>query len=717
MNSILQNSPGRNASNRNRACKAFHCLVQHALVLLSLATLVPAYAVNFTAATTTTISPLSTICASSVSGTITATVSPDPDAGTIQFKIDGNNVGAPVAVSNGSATLTYNPSTFTAGNHDVTAVFSVAGSLTGSTSPAVVLTLNGITPGTISKGATNPGPACAPLNPNQTLAPTSATMATGTASSITYLWEQSVDGGPWTPAIPETSNTSAQFNPASMNATTRLRRIATSTVNGVSCSAVSNELEYIVYPLPVVASITPTSNINICVGATIQLSNTTAGGVWSVNNSSNVTVNSTGLVTGISPTPPTPPAISPNISYTVTSSNGCIRRVNRAVNVRALPIVTSAASVCIGNNFSLTPDTGGTWTSNNPTIATVTNAVVVTGIAEGSATFTFKASAATGCSNTTSTVAVTAKPKATINSVNTSVCEGVSANITGTVTATGAWTLTLSNGSTATGTDNGSFSIPVTPSSNTTYTLTSLMDAGCSAGNLDLTGSTSVVINPIPIAPSVAVNDNCDETSTLTASDYTGTLLWSNSETTPAITVTAAGSYSVTQTVNGCESMAVSAIASPKNAPATPTVTSPKEYCKDEVASTLTATGTDLLWYENATAGIGDNTAPLPQTSVAGTTVYYVSQAVDGCESDRAAIEVVIKGDCSPMPVKLSEFKVKTREQSVLISWKTTSESNSDRFEIERSIAIKNGFTKIAIVKSNDVESGANYQIEDTQYP
>jgi hypothetical protein len=40
----------------------------------------------------------------------------------------------------------------------------------------------------------------------------------------------------------------------------------------------------------------------------------------------------------------------------------------------------------------------------------------------------------------------------------------------------------------------------------------------------------------------------------LTAASFTGSLLWSNGATTSSITVTTAGTYTVTQTVNGCTS-------------------------------------------------------------------------------------------------------------------------------------------------------------------
>ncbi|HKI90025.1 MAG TPA: T9SS type A sorting domain-containing protein, partial [Draconibacterium sp.] len=72
--------------------------------------------------------------------------------------------------------------------------------------------------------------------------------------------------------------------------------------------------------------------------------------------------------------------------------------------------------------------------------------------------------------------------------------------------------------------------------------------------------------NPPP-APTISVQNNCGE-SVLTASNYSGTLLWSTGESTQSITVTAPGNYSLSQNVDGCTSNAATAAASPKKIPA-----------------------------------------------------------------------------------------------------------------------------------------------------
>uniref|UniRef100_UPI003342692F choice-of-anchor L domain-containing protein n=1 Tax=Flavobacterium sp. TaxID=239 RepID=UPI003342692F len=78
--------------------------------------------------------------------------------------------------------------------------------------------------------------------------------------------------------------------------------------------------------------------------------------------------------------------------------------------------------------------------------------------------------------------------------------------------------------------------------------------------------------------------------------------------------------------------------------PALPTVTTLVNYCQGETASQLTAVGTGLLWYTTPTGGTGSATAPTPSTAAAavGTTLYYVSQTISGCEGPRSPISVTV---------------------------------------------------------------------------
>ena len=136
-----------------------------------------------------------------------------------------------------------------------------------------------------------------------------------------------------------------------------------------------------------------------------------------------------------------------------------------------------------------------------------------------------------------------------------------------------------------------------------------------------LHGSGVAAPKAIPSAPIVTVVNNCGS-STLTASGFTGSLLWSNGATTSSITVTTAGTYTVTQTVNGCTSPSGSGVAAPKAIPSAPIVTVVNN-CGNSTLTATSFTGS-LLWSNGAT------TSSITVTT-AGT--YTVTQTVNGCTS------------------------------------------------------------------------------------
>lgn len=92
-----------------------------------------------------------------------------------------------------------------------------------------------------------------------------------------------------------------------------------------------------------------------------------------------------------------------------------------------------------------------------------------------------------------------------------------------------------------------------------------------------------------------------------------------------------------------------------KAAPNKPTVVNTVNYEKDEIATKLTATGTSLKWYTSLSGGTSLPTAPTPFTTNSGTTNYYVSQTVNGCESSRATIKVVVGNATNAINVERAE--------------------------------------------------------------
>ena len=98
---------------------------------------------------------------------------------------------------------------------------------------------------------------------------------------------------------------------------------------------------------------------------------------------------------------------------------------------------------------------------------------------------------------------------------------------------------------------------------------------------------------------------------------------------------------------NGCDSIAT-LILNIDPSPAIPTVVSPVIYCEQDnaiaLSAIITTTGSILQWYNTATGGLGNGSAPIPSTSLAGNTNYYVSQLLGNCEGPRVLITVTVNG-------------------------------------------------------------------------
>jgi Ig-like domain CHU_C associated/Secretion system C-terminal sorting domain len=128
---------------------------------------------------------------------------------------------------------------------------------------------------------------------------------------------------------------------------------------------------------------------------------------------------------------------------------------------------------------------------------------------------------------------------------------------------------------------------------------------------------------------------------------YTTTTGGTFSTTAPVATSGAVGiqRYYVTQGINNCEFLPRTEIVVTiyNTALTAPVVTTPVLYCLAQTSSPLSASamaGQSINWYTAATGGAASATPPSPNTAVAGSTTYYVSQGAGVCESPRSAIAV-----------------------------------------------------------------------------
>jgi hypothetical protein len=244
----------------------------------------------------------------------------------------------------------------------------------------------------------------------------------------------------------------------------------------------------------------------------------------------------------------------------------------------------------------------------------------------------------------TTTVVVNPLPAAPNTGNNGPVCVGNTLSLTASTISGATYSWSGPNGYTSTQ-QNPTVSVSATTAMGGIYSVIATVN-DC----VSVAGTTTVEINKITASNNSPVcegNTLSLAATTISGATYswTGPNGFTSSQQNPIVSTNATsamgGVYIVTSTVNGCTSAASVTIITINPAPALPTVTSPVTYCQNAMASPLSATGTNLLWYTMPTGGTGSLTAPTPNTTIAGTTIYYVSQTI-GCESQRANISVIV---------------------------------------------------------------------------
>lgn len=195
---------------------------------------------------------------------------------------------------------------------------------------------------------------------------------------------------------------------------------------------------------------------------------------------------------------------------------------------------------------------------------------------------------------------------------------------------------------------------PSTTSAGTKSYFVTQTVGGCESPKAELVVTVANCATP---APTVANKSYFvgDAATALTATGVTGAVFkWYDSQNstsplasapTPSTTTPGTKSYFVTQTAGGCEGPKAELVVTVNCVPpAAPTVTN-RSYTVGDPATVLTAggvAGAIFKWYNSQASTTPLPSAPTPNTSTAGTTSYFVTQTVGGCESPKAKIDVVV---------------------------------------------------------------------------
>ncbi|MBO0937088.1 hypothetical protein J2I47_11075, partial [Fibrella sp. HMF5335] len=555
-------------------------------------------------------------------GATTASIPVSPTVTTGYSVTVTNNTGC---FSTTSATVTVNPAvTVTASASPATICNGASSTLTATASGGTGLTYlwsNGATTAsqsvsptvttaysvtaTNSAGCASTATTTITVNPAVTATVASQTICNGTSATLTA---NASGGSGFTYAWAPTGTGSTQSVVVSPTTTTTYSVTVT---NSNGCSALTSAT------VTVNPAVTATlSSATICNGTSATLT-ATGGTSYSFSNG---TTNTTGTLI-------VAPNTTTTYSVTVTNANGCSAIASGTVTVNPAVTATIAASpsltICNGTSTTLTASggTGYVWSTGATTASIAVSPTTTT-------TYNVTVTNASGCSALTSaTVTVNPAVTATIAaSPSLTICNGTST----TLTASGGTAFRWSTGATTA-------SIPVSPTTTTTYSVTVSNASGCSAVT-----SATVTVNPA-VTATLSSATICNGTSaTLTATggtsysfsngtnNTTGTLVVSPSTTTI---------YSVTVTnANGCSAIASGTVT--VNPAVTATVAS-QTICNG-TSATLTANASGGSGFTYAWAPTGTGNTQSVVVSPTTTTTYSVTVTnSNGCSALTSATVTV----------------------------------------------------------------------------
>ncbi|MDR3679666.1 MAG: ice-binding family protein [Flavipsychrobacter sp.] len=386
---------------------------------------------------------------------------------TISVNADGGTITGPSSVCTGTAiqlTDSIPGGTWSANNSRATVVNGL---------------VTGITAGidTITYSVTNTcGTAATSKIITINTMPTAGTIAGPSSvcvgSSITLT--DAVTGGTWS-----ASNTNATVVNGVVSGVTAGTDNITYTVTNTCGTTTANDL-ITINPLPNAGNITGPSSV--CVGATVTLTDATAGGTWSASNTNATVLN--GNVSGVT-------AGTDNIMYSVTNICGTAI-ATQAMTINPLPnagSISGPSSVCVGSSITLTDaTTGGTWSASN-TSATVLNGVV-SGVTAGTDNIIYSVTNVCGTATVTQAIIINPLPNAGTITGPTGVCYGASITLTDLATG-GTWSTSNNNASVA----GGTVTANTTGQDTIYYTVVNVCGTAIASHN--------VTVNPLPIVPAI----------------------------------------------------------------------------------------------------------------------------------------------------------------------------------------------------------------------
>ena len=403
-----------------------------------------------------------------------------------------------------------------------------------------------------------------------------------------------------------------------------------------ACSTTSSGVTVTVNTTPIVPAIGGPSSV--CIGQSISLTDGMAGGTWTSASTGTATVNTAGVVSGVT-------AGSVAISYTVINACGTTN-VLKTVTVHSLPAVsaiTGTMGTCAGGSATLTDaTTGGVWTSGTTSIATVTAATGdVTGVAAGTALISYTYTDGFGCASTTTTTFI----------VNTGTTASITAAGTTTFCAGGSVVLNANTGTSLTyqwqhnGTNiTGATSSSYTASLGGTYVVI-VHSGSCSATSSPVTVTISATVVG---AITASVSAVCPG-SQITLSDTTAGGVWTTASSSVAtvstsgiVTGISAGTVNISYTASGiCGAASQTLSITVYSAPVVAAITGTTGVCLAGTTTLADATPSGVWSSSNAAIATVSATGVVTGTGVGTASIFYSVTNGSGCSASAASVVTV----------------------------------------------------------------------------
>ncbi len=553
-----------------------------------------------------------TICYGTSFFNVTLTYSNIPT----EYKLDWSSL----ATSHGFTNVGYTTNNFISGSPLTIAVPTATAQITTYSG---TLTVRNALTGCES----DPGTAQFKINPVPILGTITGVSPVCVGSTLSL--SNSLGGGTWT--INNANATIGALTGMVTGSAAGSSVVTYSVTNVQGCSSLTTT-SVIINALPVLGMITGVSPV--CLGSTLNLSNSLTGGIWTINNA-NATIGSlTGLLTGSA-------AGTSVVTYSVTNSDGCSNLTTTTVTINALPTVaaiTGLNAVCVGSNITLANATGGgVWSLNNAN-ATVNGSGVLTGSTAGTTTVSYAVTDVNNCTTiVTSTKTINALPTvAAITGLN-AVCVG--SNITlANATNGGVWSMNNANA-----TINGSGVLTGSTAGTTTVSY-----AVTDVNNCTTIVTSTKTINALPtVAAITGLNAVCVG-SNITLANATNGGVWSVNNANATIngsgvlTGSTAGtttvSYAVTD-VNNCTTI-VTSTKTINSLPTVAAITGLNAVCVGSNITLANATNGGVWSVNNANATI-NGSGVLTGSTVGTTTVSYAVTNGNNCTNTVTSIKTI----------------------------------------------------------------------------